>query len=64
MDQASKATEEEKQARKTLNSYISKSEQTHGSFKAKVDKVDKIYTALADLELESEEIKAKGIIIA
>ena len=63
VNQASKATEEKK-VRKTLNSYISDSEQTHGPLKAKVDKVDKIYTELADLELESEEIKAKGNIIA
>ena len=64
LDQAYKATEEENQARKVLNSYITESEQIHGPLSEKVDNVDKSYSTLADLELESEEIREKGNIIA
>ena len=42
VNQASKATEEEKQARRTLNSYISDSEEIHSPLREKFEKVDKI----------------------
>ena len=63
-DKTSKASEEEKQAKLELNSYEAENEEAHGPLADKVAKLEKIYTTLVGLELELDEIRKKGNIIA
>ena len=63
-DKTSKASEEEKQTKLELNNYEAENEEAHGPLADKVAKLDKIYTTLVDLELELDDIRKKGNIIA
>ena len=59
-----KATVEGEAAVKALNSYISNQEETYGSLINRVSKIDHKNKALEALEIEAEEIKEQGNIIA
>ena len=64
MDKVHKATAEEEAAVKALNSYISNQEETYGSLKNRVSKINCKNKVLEALEIEAEEIKEQGNIIA
>ena len=64
VDKVHKATAEEEAAVKALNSYISNQEETYGSLINRVKKIDRKNKVLEALEIETEEIKEQGNIIA
>ena len=64
VDKVHKATAEEKAAVKALNSYINNQEENYGSLIDRVNKIDRRHKVLEALEIEAEEIKEQGNIIA
>ena len=64
MDKVHKATAEEEAAIKALNSYINNQEENYGSLIDRVNKIKCRNKVLTALEIEAEEIKEQGNIIA
>ena len=58
-DKASKATEDEKQARADLSNFENENEQHNGSLTDKVAELKEIYTTLVELELELKGLESR-----
>ena len=64
MDKVYKAIDEEKDAERALTEYIEKQELAHGPLMDRVNKLKQKHKVLTELEVESDEIRARGNIIA
>ena len=62
-DRASKASEEEEQAKLDLDSYETEHEAVHGPLVDKITRVNEAYTTLVDLQLDLNNIRKEGNII-
>ena len=64
MDRVHKATAAEEDAVKAFNEYIEEQEEAYGPLVDRVNKIERRHKVLAALEIEAEEIKEWGNIIA
>ena len=64
MDRVHKATAAEEDAVKAFNEYIEEQEEAYGPLVDRVNKIKQRHKVLAALEIEAEEIKEWGNIIA
>ena len=63
-DKASKASEEEEQAKLDLDNCEAEYEEVHGPLVDKMTRVNEAYVTLVDLELDHNNIRKEGNIIA